>query len=170
MNDTSGLILLLVTIGILVVGYIGLTVAEILRIKQTNWVDEKQSVSYPIVTNLINIPVAVLCYMITMTVIMFAAYFGLMAVLFNVGDNPTLVTITMIAYWLLSAVFMFIIYLAAFSLVRLIMTKVLVKFSTLTWKYIVGQSALLAALPTIAYLILTIIGYLITMNSVSPVK
>lgn len=160
MKDNIGAI----WIGLLVVSIIGsviLTVGEISLLRKKGWIDERHSLSYPIVTNLVNIPVAAVSYVISIWVLFVVAMLGVGAVEFNYRkDYPDLVDAVGIVFYVFAFVFPFIIYLIVFSIVRLLTTNIMAKSSNLTWKYILGQSGLLATLLIIISFLFTATFYL----------
>jgi hypothetical protein len=157
MEDSNNLVLigLLIT---LIVGYLTLTVAEILLLRKKGWIDGNLSLTYPLVTNGLNLPVALIAYMIAMFVIMIMAFFVLPSISFGVEDTR-LQTGLLIAYWLVSAVFIFLVFWGAFLLVRMLTTKLMVKSSMLTWKYKTVQAAIPAGLVAVIYFLLNAIPY-----------
>jgi hypothetical protein len=143
----------LVLIGLLItliVGYLTSTVAEILLLRKKGWVDGNLSLTYPLIA-----------YMIAMFVIMIMAFFVLPSISFGIEDTR-LQTGLLIAYWLVSAVFIFLVFWAAFLLVRMLTTKLMVKSSVLTWKYKTVQAAIPAGLVAVIYLL----SNLITLSTI----
>lgn len=125
------------------------------------WLDERLSLLYPIITNVGNLPVAAIAYVISIRVLFAVAMLGVGAVEFYYRkDYPTLVDAVVIVFYIFAFVFPFFVYLIAFSIVRWLTTIIMVKSSNLTWKYTIGQSTLLAVLLMIIYFLFTATFYL----------
>ncbi len=153
---------------ILIVGYLATIFAEILLLRKKGWVDGNLSITYPLITNGLAIPIAAIAYFIAGVVMMFLAFFVLPFVLPFIGSgikDNRLDTVILIVYWLFSAVIMFLFIYAAFLLVRMITTMLMVKSSTLTLKYQAALAAIPASLIAGIYLLITIAPYLMTDNA-----
>lgn len=146
---------------IFLIGFVVLTVSEIFLLKKKGWLDDKISLRYPIITNLVNIPAAAMAYVISIWVLFVAAMLGVGVVEFNYRkDYPSLVDAVGIVFYIFAFVFPFTVYLIAFFIVRLLMTNVMAKSSNLTWKYSLGQSAILTVLLIIISSLFTASFYL----------
>jgi hypothetical protein len=146
---------------ILVVGFAVLTIAEIFLLKKKGWIDEKLSLRYPIITNLVNIPVAAIAYVVIVWILFVVAFMVMGAIEFNYRkDYPDLVDAAGIVFYVFAFILTFLGYSLAFSLVRLLTTNIMARSSGLTWKYTVGQSALLAILMMIVSFLLTATLYM----------
>lgn len=135
---------------VLIAGLVVLTIGEILLLRKKGWIDGRFSFFYPIITNLVNIPVAAIGFAVIIYILFSVAFIGVGAVGFYYGkDHPVLVDAVWIIYYVLAFGFYLLAFLAAFSIVRLLTTTIMAKSSNLTWKYVLAQSTILAVLMTI---------------------
>ncbi len=136
MNEYIVVILGLLSYAVLPVGIIVLTILEIYLLKKKGWVDEDKSVKYPLAINGISFVVGIGLFVVNFIISAISAY-----VVFFLPDS-------MIAQDPQSSNFLF--YIILFGIrailclildfvilfpVRLLTTKLIVKSSTLTWKY-----------------------------------
>lgn len=147
---------------IFIVGFVASTVAEIFLLKKKGWLDEKLVWRYPIITNLVNIPVAAIAYFAIIWVLFVVAFIvmGTINLKFE-KDYPNLVEVAGIIFYIFAFVVPLIGYLATFTLVRQITTNIMAKSSNLTWKYKVGQSAILTVLLMIVSFLFTSTFYML---------
>ena len=147
---------------IFIIGFVVLTVAEILLLRKKGWLDEKLSWRYPIITTLVNIPVAAIAYLIIIWILFVVAFLVIGYIEFYYRkDYPNLVDAAGIIFYIFAFVFPSIGYLTTFSVVRLVTTNIMAKSSNLTWKYTVGQSAILTALLMIVSFLFTATFYML---------
>ena len=146
---------------IFLIGFVVLTIAEIFLLKSKGWIDEKLSLRFPIITNLVNIPVAVIAYLVIVWILFVVAFVVMGAIEFNYRkDYPGLVDAAGIVFYFFVFLVTFFGYLIAFSVVRLIISSVMAKSSNLTWKYTLGQSVLLTILMMVVSFLLTMTLYM----------
>lgn len=160
MEDYKNLVLIgpLVT---LFVGYLTLTVAEIFWLRKKDWIDEKLVWKYPVITNAASLFAAAFSFVFSLWILFIVAMAGVGYVEFTYRkDHPNLADAVTVVFYVFAVVFPFFVYLIAFFLVRLLTTNIMVKSSDLTWKYILGQSVLLAALLLIVSCLITMTLYL----------
>ena len=118
---------------VLIVGFAVLTVGEVLLLRKKGWIDEKRSLKYPIITNLVNFPTAAISYVICTMVLFAVAFIGVQYFEFNYRkDYSSFVDAVVIVFYIFAFVFPFFIYWIAFSLVRLLTTAILAKSPNLT--------------------------------------
>lgn len=124
---------------IFLIGFVFLSVAEIFLLKKKGWLDDKISLRYPIITNIINILTAPIAFVF----IFYISAFAFMIILtINAPPVPVYIFFFFVTFFG---------YFIAFSLVRFVTTSVLAKSSNLTWKYVMGQSIF----PSILLIIVT---------------
>lgn len=148
---------------VLILGFAGLTVGEMLFLKKKAWLDEKQSRRYPIITNLVNLPIAFVSYLFSTWVLFAARPIGVGAAEFYFQkDNPVFADSVVVLFHVLVFVVPFLVYLMAFFFVRLLTTAMMVEPLNLTLRYQLAQAGLSSALLMIVSFLFTAAFFLRT--------
>jgi hypothetical protein len=150
MNDSVGLAYVLFLVVIPLIGVFVITIGEIFLLKKQGWVDEKQSIIYPVVTNIINLVIGAGLIMFNVFISIFSNYTFLNLLMSITNTDEMTPTLFIISFGL-TAILLFILDLVILVSVRLLITRLLVKSSTLTWKYIIVFASLPAFLFAVGY-------------------
>jgi hypothetical protein len=146
---------------VFIIGFVGFTIGEILLLRKKVWIDEKLVWKYSVITNAASLFAAAFSFVFSLWILFIVAMVGVGYVEFTYRkDHPNLVDAVAVVFYVFAVVFPFFVYLIAFFLVRLLTTNIMVKSSDLTWKYLLGQSASLAALLLIVSCLFTMTFYL----------
>ncbi|CAN5475768.1 hypothetical protein BH10ACI3_BH10ACI3_22390 [soil metagenome] len=147
MQDHSMLVALF-TIALLGFGFIAIVVVEVILLKRKGWVEKGQAVTYPIVVAIVNIPAAAVSYIVGGVLVMGLVFYAIPMISDGLGMGPDVGSgqVGLVVYLLLSVVVLYFIFLFAFLLVRAVISVVMVRTSSLTWKYWFAQAAVLAVL------------------------
>jgi hypothetical protein len=130
-----------------VTGFLLLFIGEIRLLRKKKWVDEKQTVKYPLITFLINIPVVIISMFDVLDIRDLLKDTAADRFL----DSSLSAPASMIAYSCLVGLVLFFLLLVIFFLIRLATTPFMSESGKLTWTYIIAQAALLAAVLSIVH-------------------
>lgn len=141
-GDNFALLIYSVLLGLPALGLVASLIVEIVLLKSTGWVDGKNSIKYPLLVFLINIPV-----IFFLVVLNFVAY-GVLSATFLLMST----VITVIA-----SVVLTVLYAAVLFAARLLVTRLAAGSSGLTWKYVATQALALALIIVISMPILSVV-------------
>lgn len=131
-------------------GMLLIAIAEFLLLKKKDWVDQKHSVLFPLVSNFVVVVIGVVLVFANVFVSIFTVHL-IVNLLSSFAGNAGITPATFIIAFFLNGFILFFLDLIVIFPVRFLIMKIILKSSALTWKYALVFSALSAAVFAIGY-------------------
>ena len=154
-------IILIAGVSSYLVGFIIVTVAEVLRLRSGGLVDAKVAVKYPIITNIVCLIMTAVSSFVTVWALFVGMFIFVGYAEFKLqGSSENIVQAIFVVYVIVFTVIALAVYFGLFLLIRLITTQQMVKSEAITRKYRIQQAAITTAMILIASIIMIACGYL----------
>ncbi len=154
-------IILIAGVASYLVGFIIVTVAEVLRLRSSGLVDAKLAVKYPVVTNIVCLITTAVSSFVTVWALFVGIFVFVGYAEFKLqGSTENITRAIFIVYIVVFTVMALAAYFGIFLLIRLITTQQMVKSEAITRKYRIQQAAITTVMILIASIIMVVCGYL----------